>query len=68
MLLKSMRFVIDNCPGFVIMFYAHKQPIIEKMVSQNLVNRAIQIKDEINYDFVKQTTAYLIDSMISTIS
>lgn len=38
------------------MLYAHKQPVIEKMVSQNLIDRAIQIKDEIDYDSVKNLT------------
>ena len=36
--------------------YNDKQPIIEKMLSQNLVNKAIQIKDGIDYEYVKQIT------------
>lgn len=55
-MLKTKSFTIEKCPKFVIMLYAHKQPVIEKMVSQNLIDRAIQIKDEIDYDSVKNLT------------
>ena len=35
------------------MFYAHKQPLIERMISEQVVDRAIQSDDELDFEYIK---------------
>ena len=35
------------------MFYSQKQPLIDKMVRENVVDKAIQMEEELDYEFIE---------------
>ena len=58
------------------MFYSQKQPLIDKMVSDNVIDKAIQMEDELDYEFIeamvkpfkKDSSLIVIDDGIQKIS
>ena len=52
-MLKERKILFDKAPKFTVIFYSHKQPIIDKLVSQGLVDRAIHSDEELDFDFIK---------------
>ena len=58
------------------MFYSQKQPLIDKMVSDNVIDKEIQMEDELDYEFIeamvkpfkKESSLIVIDDGIQKIS
>ena len=58
------------------MLYSQKQPLIDKMVRENIVDKAIQMEEELDYEFIeamvkpfkKESSLIVIDDGIQKIS
>ena len=75
-ILKQRGTLFDRKPAFTVMFYSHKQPLIDKMVGEKLLDKAIQLDEELDYEFVerlvkpyrKESSLIIIDDGIQKIS
>ena len=52
-LLKQRKVLFNKIPKYTVIFYSHKQPIIDKLVSEHLVDKAIQTEEELEFDYIK---------------
>ena len=58
------------------MLYSQKQPLIDKMIRENIVDKAIQMEEELDYEFIeamvkpfkKESSLIVIDDGIQKIS
>ena len=58
------------------MLYSQKQPLIDKMIQENIVDKAIQMEEELDYEFIeamvkpykKESSLIIIDDGIQKIS
>ena len=58
------------------MLYSQKQPLIDKMMRENIVDKAIQMEEELDYEFIeamvkpykKESSLIIIDDGIQKIS
>ena len=58
------------------MLYSQKQPLIDKMIRENIVDKAIQMEEELDYEFIeamvkpykKESSLIIIDDGIQKIS
>ena len=58
------------------MLYLQKQPLIDKMMRENIVDKAIQMEEELDYEFIeamvkpykKESSLIVIDDGIQKIS
>ena len=75
-ILKQREILLDRTPAFTVMFYSHKQPLIDKMVAEKLLDKAIQLDEELDYELVeklvkpykKDSSLIVIDDGIQKIS
>ena len=75
-LLKQRDVLFDRAPKFTVMLYSQKQPLIDKMVKENVIDKAIQMEDELDYEFIeamvkpfkKDSSLIVIDDGIQKIS
>ena len=75
-ILKQRKNLFDRAPAFTLMFYSHKQPLIDKMIGEKLLDKAIQLDEELDYEFVeklvrpykKDSSLIIIDDGIQKIS
>ena len=75
-ILKQREILFDKTPAFTVMFYSHKQPLIDKMIGEKFLDKAIQLDEELDYEFVeklvkphkKDSSLIIIDDGIQKIS
>ena len=74
--MKQRDVLFDRSPKFTVILYSQKQPLIDKMVRENIVDKAIHMEEELDYEFIeamvkpfkKESSLIVIDDGIQKIS